>query len=97
MTSCRDSRATRVSSRVACVLVLLSTIAIAQSTLGTIVGRVVDPSGAAMPGVKVTLRNEGTNVSTPQNTNSEGEYVFSNTKPGLYQLTFEGNGFAATQ
>ena len=95
MTSCRDSRATRVSSRVACVLVLLSTIAIAQSTLGTIVGRVVDPSGAAMPGVKVTLRNEGTNVSTPQNTNSEGEYVFSNTKPGLYQLTFEGNGFAA--
>jgi hypothetical protein len=42
------------------LFVLITTIAIAQSTLGTIVGRVVDPSSAGVSGVKVTLRNEGT-------------------------------------
>jgi len=41
----------------------------------------------------VTLRNEGTNISSSQNASAEGEYVFSNIKPGVYQLTFEANGF----
>ncbi|HEY3457490.1 MAG TPA: TonB-dependent receptor [Bryobacteraceae bacterium] len=94
MTSCLDSRATRVFFQAALCLILLSSLALAQSTLGTILGRVIDPSGAAAPGVNVTLRNEGTNVSSSQVTNPEGEYVFSNIKPGTYQLTFDGKGFA---
>jgi hypothetical protein len=95
MTSCQYSRAIRVFFRMSWLLTLLASIAIAQSTLGTIVGRVVDPSSAGVSGVKVTLRNEGTNVSSSQKASAEGEYVFSNVKPGLYQLTFEANGFAA--
>jgi hypothetical protein len=95
MTSCLDSRATRVVIRAAALFVLLTSTVLAQSTLGTIVGRVIDPSAAPVPGVNVTLRNEATNVSSSQNTNPEGEYVFSNIKPGLYQLAFEGKGFAA--
>jgi hypothetical protein len=94
MTSCHNSRGIRVFFRMSGLFVLLATIAFAQSTLGTIVGRVVDPSSAGVSGVKVTLRNEGTNVATSQNANADGQYVFSNVKPGVYQLTFEANGFA---
>jgi hypothetical protein len=94
MTSCFNSRATRVLSWASALFVLLSASAFAQSTLGTILGRVVDPSGASVAGVKVTLREETTNVSSSQNSNADGQYVFSNIKPGTYQLTFEANGFA---
>ena len=41
----------------------------------------------------MTLRNEGTNVASSQKASAEGEYVFANVKPGLYQLTFDANGF----
>ena len=95
MTSCLDSRATRVFFRTAALFILLTGVVLAQSTLGTILGHVVDPSGASMPGVNVTLRNEGTNLSSSQNSNADGQYVFSNVNPGVYQLTFEAKGFTA--
>src|SRR4051794_30041114 len=95
MTSCQYSRGIRVFIRMSGLFILLTTIAIAQSTLGTIVGRVVDPSSAGVSGVNVTLRDEGTNVASSQNANADGQYVFSNIKPAMYQLTFEANGFAA--
>jgi hypothetical protein len=94
MTSCQYSHDIRVFIRMAGLIVLLTTIAMAQSTLGTIVGRVVDPSSAGISDVKVTLRNEGTNVASSHNASAQGEYVFSNIEPGFYQLTFEANGFA---
>lgn len=45
-----------------CVL-LLSSPAPAQTTTGSIVGAVTDPSGAAVPGAAVTITNEGTGVT----------------------------------
>jgi hypothetical protein len=59
-----------------------------------IVGHVADPGNASAGGVKVTLREENTNVITSQTTNAQGDYVFSNIKPGTYQLAFEAQGFA---
>src|SRR5690348_4371052 len=92
MTRCQHSHRACVS--LGFILVLSTAIAIAQSTLGTIVGRIIDPSGAGIAGVKITLRNEATNVVNSQDASAQGEYVFSNIKPGIYQLTFEANGFA---
>ena len=99
MTSCQNSRGKSVSLGLpltAISLLLLATaVASAQSTLGTIVGRVIDPSGAGVPTVTVTLRNEQTNVASSQHAGGSGDYVFSDIKPGLYQLTFAAHGFAS--
>jgi hypothetical protein len=98
MTSCRNSHRFRVSIRFLLtaipVLLLFASITGAQSTLGTIVGHVADPGNASAAGVKVTLRDENTNVIISQITNAQGGYVFSNIKPSTYQLTFEARGFA---
>ena len=41
-------------------IILLSSVAWAQALSGTIVGTVTDSTGAILPGVSVTLTNEGT-------------------------------------
>ena len=43
---------------------LCSTLLIAQSTGGRILGRVADPSGAVLAKVKVTATNDATGVNT---------------------------------
>ena len=68
-------------SRMSCGLVLSlcligSTLLSAQSTGGRILGRVSDPSGAVLAGVKVTLANEATGVTRDSVTNDSGDYGF---------------------
>lgn len=98
MTRCQYSHRLRVSIgllfAVIWLLILSTQVAVAQSTLGTIVGRVVDASSASVAGVKVTLREENTNLTSSQSTTAQGNYVFANIKPGIYQLSFEANGFS---
>ena len=45
------------------LLTILSTPASSQSTSGRILGRVADPTGAVLSGVKITLTNEATGAS----------------------------------
>ena len=45
------------------LIALLPSSALAQSTGGRIVGRVADPTGAVLAGVKVTLTNQATGAS----------------------------------
>jgi Carboxypeptidase regulatory-like domain len=47
----------------------------AQEFRGTILGRVTDPQGAAVPGVTVVVTNQGTNVSAEAVTQSDGAYA----------------------
>ena len=79
------------------VLVILSMMAAAglwaQSTGGRIVGRVADPTGAVLSGVKVTLTNVATGVAHDANTNSSGDYSFIEVAPGEYQVEFALSGF----
>jgi hypothetical protein len=72
---------------------LNSTLLLAQSTGGRILGRVADPSGAVVAGAKVTLTNEATGVSREGQTNSSGDYVFVEVQPGQYTVQFEQKGF----
>jgi len=83
------------TTRVLLVLFCLigSTVMLAQSTGGRVVGRVADPSGAVLAGVKVTLTNEATGVSRSAQTNSSGDYVFVEVPPGNYRVEFEQTGF----
>jgi hypothetical protein len=56
-------------------------------------GTVKDPSGATIPGAKVTVRNEASGVSQSTSTNSEGYYRFSNIQAGKSILSVQYPGF----
>src|SRR5271157_1289714 len=70
-----------------------STLMFSQSTGGRILGRVADPSGAVLAGVKVTLTNEATGVSNETTTNGAGDYGFPQVPVGTYTLSFDLTGF----
>ncbi len=78
---------------VAAVCLLMPTLLLAQGATGRILGRVADPSGAVLGGVKVTLTNQATGVSRDAETNATGDYTFVNVAPGTYQASFELTGF----
>lgn len=77
------------------VLVFLSSQLIAQEA--TIVGTVVDPSGAAVPNITVTLTNTDTGLSQTIKSNEAGEYVVPNLHIGHYTARAEGAGFSTSE
>jgi len=81
--------------RVMCALVVfaLSNIAQAQTVQGVITGTVVDSSGANMPGVDITITNEGTGVQQKETTKNDGGYRFGLVPPGTYTLAAKAQGF----
>ncbi len=58
-------------------------------------GVVTDPSGAVVPGAKVTLTNSATNVPRTEVTTGAGVYDFPDVLPGTYDLKVEARGFRA--
>ena len=57
---------------------------IGQSTLGTIVGSVRDPSGSAVPLCKITIHNTGIDTRRSTITDQMGNYDVTNVEPGNY-------------
>jgi len=90
-------RAHRLIPRSAAFLLVtlcLTGVALAQSTnSGDIRGTVTDPSGAVVPGVKVTVLNVDTGVSNEYTTNGAGLYDTVSILPGNYSVTFIKAGF----
>ena len=70
-----------------------STLLMAQSTGGRILGRVADPSGAVLAGVNVSLVNEATGVAQQAQTNSTGDYGFPQVTVGTYRIEADLAGF----
>jgi len=66
-----------------------ATIAHAQSYNGTIVGTVTDTAGAAIPGVKVTAINSGTNSNYIATTTGSGSYSIPQLPGGAYVVHAE--------
>src|SRR6266446_2097899 len=67
--------------------------AFAQVQNGSFTGTVLDPTGAAVAGAKVTVTNQGTNLSVTETTNSSGNYTVRELPIGTYKLTTEATGF----
>ncbi len=66
-----------------------------QDVTGSIVGVVTDPSGAVVPGAKVTVTNTDKNaVIRELATNSDGMYVASLLPIGHYSVAVEAAGFS---
>jgi hypothetical protein len=65
----------------------------AQSTFGTVLGTVRDPSGTVVATAAVRLTNKGTNAARSTLSSDVGSYEFSNVEVGSYELTVEAPGF----
>jgi hypothetical protein len=83
------------SLTVLAIVAFLCAGALAQTTVatGSIVGTVTDPSGAVLPGARVTITNLSTGVAADFNTNSSGAYNSGALTPGPYKVQFSVKGF----
>jgi hypothetical protein len=61
---------------------------------GDIRGIVTDTTGAAVPGVTVSVVNKGTGVVKELTTNQDGLYDTSSIVAGSYEITFSKSGFS---
>ena len=74
---------------------VLSMPAFAQQTTGTILGRVLDAQGAAIPGATVTATSPATGFVRTVVSDTEGSYRLSALPVGQFDLTVELPGFAS--
>jgi outer membrane receptor protein involved in Fe transport len=72
-----------------------STFALAQSATGEIQGTVLDPSGAVLPGVTVTIVNLATGATREVVTDAQGLFAVPGLPVGPYEVTAALQGFAS--
>jgi len=78
------------------VLLLLAAfpvILFSQAYFGTVSGLMTDPTGAVIPGVKLTLTDVGKGYTFTATSNKAGEYLLPSIPPSTYSLTAEMTGF----
>lgn len=72
----------------------LASVAFSQGiATGSISGTVTDPSGAIVPGAKVTAVNSSTNQTMTTETNDVGFFALRSVPPGTYKITIESKNF----
>jgi Carboxypeptidase regulatory-like domain len=77
----------------ATAFLLSAAAAFSQTITGSITGTVMDPSGAAIPGARITATNLSTNLSTTVASNSAGVYNLLFLPIGTYRLEVEAANF----
>jgi hypothetical protein len=66
----------------------------AQVGSASLAGEVTDPTGAAIPGASVTVKNADTNLVGASTSNEQGAYRIAPLPPGTYTLTVATKGFS---
>src|ERR1700761_6439691 len=99
---CTVRMATRGLRRSCCVWILAILFAApaimwSQGYFGTVTGSIVDASGAAVAGARLTLIDQQKGFHFRVNSNKEGTYLFPTVPPGTYDLTAEMQGFAKVE
>jgi len=69
----------------------------AQAVYGSIAGTIQDSTGAALPGVNVTVTSNERKTTDTVVTNGSGNYVKDRLLPGTYQVKAELTGFKSAQ
>ncbi len=77
----------------AVALILAMPVASAQMMSGQITGRLVDPAGAVIVQAKVRITNDLTKQVREFETDSNGNFTFTNVPPGNYTLRVAHTGF----
>src|ERR1700733_14408602 len=75
------------------ILLLLPGVAVAQIDRTEINGTAMDPSGAILPDVGVTVTQESTNQTRATTTDSRGQFVVSSLPIGRFAVMFTHDGF----
>jgi outer membrane receptor protein involved in Fe transport len=74
-------------------LLVFSTVLLAQTFRGTILGTVTDPQGAVVAGAKVTVHNVDTGLDRTTQTSADGSYSLPELPIGTYTVTVTQSGF----
>src|SRR3990172_911224 len=72
---------------------LLGQISVAQGHRASVRGRVMDKSGAAIPGARLLLVREGTGESRSALSGSEGEFILVMLQSASYRFEVEHSGY----
>jgi len=90
-----DKLPSHVAYGIALILAVLVPVksSVAQSTVGTILGTVTDPSGAVIAGANVTVVNTATGISRSVTSDQAGNYKVLRLLPSTYTITAELAGF----
>src|SRR6059058_196231 len=83
----------RVAFCLSLIVIVITVPALSQRTTATLSGVVQDPTGAVLPGVDVSLINEGTSAALQSVTNERGEFLFDFVPSGTYTLKISLPGF----
>src|SRR3954463_14440627 len=75
------------------MMFLMARWSTAQTTFGSVVGTVNDPSGSPVAQAQVVLTNAGTGEAHTQSTSADGLYQFVNLTPGHYRVEVKKSGF----
>lgn len=81
------------STFAALLLLVCTSLTLAQAITGRISGTVTDPAGAVLPNVSVVVTNEATNLARTVTTDADGFFTVTNLPAGSYSVTIEQSGF----
>ena len=79
------------------LLACFSSLGLAQVVSSSIIGTLVDPADAAVPGIAVSATNEATGATFKTESNAAGLFRFPNLLAGTYTLSVQATGFKAYQ
>src|SRR5271154_1276459 len=68
----------------------------AQFDSASVLGAIKDPSGASIGSASVTLLSPAKGIGTTRQTDSNGNYEFTNVQPGEYTISVKAAGFESS-
>ena len=86
----------KVGTRLLILLLALAPMTFGQAVSGSVIGRVVDSSGATVPNATITATNVDTGVKATTTTSAGGDYRLDNLLVGKYNLSASASGFTST-
>ena len=89
----RNISATVSAVALVALCALLPTPVRAQVVGATLSGTITDPSGAAIPGAKISIKNQSTAEVTSVTSDSAGFYSVPNLVPAGYEVSISASGF----
>jgi hypothetical protein len=75
------------------LLLAIAIVAIWADSYTTLTGRVIDPSGRAVPSAQILVRNLATLLDHSVTTNNEGIYEIPALPVGTYRMQVKARGF----
>ncbi|MGH9899568.1 MAG: carboxypeptidase-like regulatory domain-containing protein, partial [Pyrinomonadaceae bacterium] len=93
--SCRAVRSAFISGLII-IFLSVNLFAQSQATTGNIVGRVLDPQSAVVPGATVLATNQATGFEKSVVAEGDGNFRLILLPPGTYTVKTSSSGFAET-